>query len=288
MRSLRVPLALALLVVLVGCGGAPSSLFHSAGYYVRGDTVYYLDAFPGEASKLPQADAKTFTILDTTYAKDKNAVYLDGVVLPDADPGSFGLLEVSGYSKDATHVFMRDRVLSEDPDHFTFLNGDGGVTKDSAHVYWSDGTVLSDDPQHFAILSQDGFYLFAKDGENVFVNGTAIKDADPGTFKVERGAYGKDSEGVFYFTGPVHGADSSTFKVLDGPYARDDAHAYWMGKVVPGADPATFVVLNADFECTADSAHAFYRDVLIKGFDPSTIPSGATVTNCSETSVSFS
>ncbi|MET3961542.1 hypothetical protein ABIE44_001476 [Marmoricola sp. OAE513] len=46
-------------------------------------------------------------------------------------------------------------------------------------------------------------------------------------------------------------------------------------------------MLNPDFECTADDAHAYYQDAPIEGFDPSSIPEGATVNNCSETSLSF-
>jgi hypothetical protein len=287
-RSLKTTLVLALFIVATACGGAPNSLFSSAGYYVRGETVYYLNAFPGDAVKLEGADPKTFKILDTTYATDKNAVYLDGAPLDEADPATFELLEVPDFSQDAGHVFMRRAVLSEDPAHFEFLNGDGGVTKDGAHVYWSDGGVLSDDPEHFKILSDADYYLFAADSSTVYVNGNAIKHADPATFEVYSGAYAKDAEQLYYFTDLISEGDAATFKVLEAPYARDKAHAYWMGKVVPHADPRTFVVLNANFECTADSTHAFYRDLEIRGFDRRTIPDGKAVTNCSETSLSYS
>lgn len=288
MRTLKATLCLALLAVAVACGGAPSSLFNAAGYYVRGGTVYYLDAFPGKVFEIEHADAKTFDILNTTYAKDTSTVYVDGAPLAEADPASFELLPEPDFSKDAGHVFVRGDVLSTDPAHFEFLDGDGGVTKDGAHVYWSDGSVLSDDPEHFKILSDVDHYLFAEDSSTVYVNGNPIKDADPATFEVYSGAYAKDAARLYYFTDLIPGGDPATFKVLKSPYARDDHHAYWMGKVVPGADPTSFVVLNADFECTADSAHAYYRDIVIKDFDPSTIPKGTTVTNCSETSLSYS
>jgi hypothetical protein len=276
---------LALVVALAACGGAPSSVFHSAGYYVRGESVYYLNAFPGDAVKISGADAKSFTILDTTYAKDKRGVYLDGSPLAEADPASFVLLARPDYAKDSGHVFLRDRVLTTDTAHFGFTGG--GLTKDSAHVYWSDGTVLSDDPGHFKVLSDADHYLYVEDSRTVYVNGNAIKGADPASFRVVRGAYATDADHVYYFDGSVADADAVTFKVLAEPYARDAAHAYWMGKVIPGADPSSFVVLNASFECTADAAHAFYENVQIEGFDPSTIPHGATVNNCSDTSLSY-
>jgi DKNYY family len=50
----------------------PNSLFDGAGYHVRGDTVYYLAAFPGRASEITGADPASFKAFDTTYAKDKS------------------------------------------------------------------------------------------------------------------------------------------------------------------------------------------------------------------------
>ncbi|HEX4191194.1 MAG TPA: DKNYY domain-containing protein [Marmoricola sp.] len=285
MRTLKALVPLALIAVLTACGGAPSSLFHSAGYYVRGKTVYYLDAFPGDAFTIKGADAKTFKILDTTYARDKHAVYLDGSPLAEADPATFELLDQPDYSKDSGHVFLRDRVLTTDTADFKFLGS--GLTEDGAHVYDSGGSVLSDDPAHFKILSDADHYLFVEDASTVRVNGNPIKGADPATFGVDRGAYATDAHRAFYFDQTIPGVNLATLTVLAGPYARDAEHAYWMGKVIPRADPRTFTVLNANFECTADSTHAYYRDLLIKGFDPGTVPQGATVNNCSETSLSY-
>lgn len=288
MQSLRAALCTAFLAVLVGCGGsAPSSVFNEAGYYVRGETVYYLKAFPGDAFEIEQADAATFEVLDETYALDEHTVYLNGFPLTGADPASFEVLEEPGYSRDAEHVFLREGVLTTDVARFAFLP-DGGLTKDGAHVYWSDGSVLSDDPAHFAILSHDEGYLFTKDSSDVHVNGNPIEGADPTTFEVYGGAYATDADAVFYFATAVPGADAATFEVLEAPYARDAGHAFWMGKVIPDADPASFVVLNADFECAADATRGFYRDLLIDDFDPDAIPRGATVTGCSETAVNFS
>ena len=83
-------------------------------------------------------------------------------------------------------------------------------------------------------------------------------------------------------------ADPSTFRPLEGPYARDAAHVYWMGKTIDGADASTFRVLNANFECSADDQRAYYRKTVIAATDPRTFPPDRAVTNCSETSISFS
>ena len=286
MRRFAAAICLAL-ALLPACSrtGPPNSLFESAGYHVRGDAVYYLNAFPGKAFVIEGADAATFHAWDRTYARDADTVFLDGVPLDGADPATFELLDRPGFAKDARHVFMRERVLSDDPAHFELL--DANLSRDGSHVYWSDGAVLSDDPAHFELVSNIDHYTFTRDASTVHVNGTPIVGADAATFRVLRGAYARDEREAFYFTDAMPGADPASLEVVEGPYARDSASAYWMGKVIPGADPATFVVLNGDFECTADATRAFYRNVEIAGSDPGSFPTGKAVTNCSENWITF-
>jgi hypothetical protein len=46
-------------------------------------------------------------------------------------------------------------------------------------------------------------------------------------------------------------------------------------------------VLNAAFECSADGQRAYYRQAVIAAADPRTFPPDRAVTNCTETSISF-
>ncbi|MGE5698096.1 MAG: DKNYY domain-containing protein [Candidatus Sericytochromatia bacterium] len=233
---------------------------------------------------MDRADAASFRALDTSYARDKSSVYVDGRPLPGADPASFELLQRPGFAKDSRHVYQRDRPISDDTAHFQLL--DAGLAKDSVAVYWSDGTVLSKDPSHFAVVSVTDNYLFAKDGRTVYVNGRPIPCAEPASFRVLRGAYATDDQSVFYFTDKLT-AEVASFRALHGPYASDARNVYWMGKPIPDADPVTFRVLNADFECSADHTHAYYRQSVIAGADPRSFPPGRGVTGCTETSISF-
>lgn len=286
MRKLIAAMCAAAVALVAGCGrGEPNSLFDAAGYHVRGDKVYYLQAFPGKANEMQGVDVGSFEVLDRTYAKDAAHVYIDGRTLAEADPASFVLLDRANYSKDAAHVFAYDRVLSDDPAGFELLDAD--LAKDSAHVYWSDGSVLSDDPAHFEILSTVDYYTYTRDSTTVHVNGTRIGGAEPATFRVIKGAYARDADGAFYFTDAMPGADAAGIEVLEGSYARDGAHAYWMGKVIPGADAASFVVLSGNFECTADAARAYYRDAVIADAEPAAFPKGKAVTGCSEQGITF-
>jgi hypothetical protein len=273
--------------VLPACSrnNPPNSLFDSSGYHVRGQKAYYLKAFPGEAFEIEGADAASFTALDTTYARDRAGVYVNGRPLPGADASTFELLDRPGFAKDSQHVYQYERVFSDDPAHFELLAGD--LSKDSAAVYRPDGSVLSNDPAHFAIVSNRDHYLFTKDNRDVHVNGNPIAGADPATFRVLQGAYSGDGRHVFYFSDQIAGADIALFRVLEGPYANDSVRVYWMGRPIGGADPNTFRVLNADFECSADRERAYYRDSVVPGADPRSFPTDRAVTRCDETSITF-
>ena len=97
------------------------------------------------------------------------------------------MLDRGGFAKDRNHVYQLDRI-SDDPAHFELL--DGGLSKNSTAVYWTDGGVLSDDPAHFAIVvANNDHYLFTKDSRTVHVNGKPIADADPATFRVLNAAF---------------------------------------------------------------------------------------------------
>jgi DKNYY family len=287
MRRLIAAVCLAVVAALPACSRdkAPNSMFDAAGYHVRGDKVYYLNAFPGKAFEINSADPGSFKAFDTTYARDRSSVYYNGHAVSGADASSFEVLDRPGFAKDRDHVYQLDRPISGDPAHFELL--DGGLSKDGTAVYWTDGSVLSDDPAHFAVVSNNDHYVFTKDSRTVQANGNPIADADPATFRVLQGAYGQDDKHIFYFTGQIPDADAVTFRALEGPYAIDARHVYWMGKTIDGADPATFRVLNAAFECSADQQHAYYRQSVIANTDPRTFPPGRAVTNCDETSVSF-
>ncbi|MGE0217829.1 DKNYY domain-containing protein [Mycolicibacterium sp.] len=270
-----------------GCSRAqePNSLVDDAGYHVRGNTVFYLNPFPGKAFPVEGADAATFEVFDRTYARDRARVYINGHLLDGAHAGSFELLDRPGFAKDSARVYQHDQPISSDPDHFVLLDHD--LAKDSISVYWSDGTVLSRDPDHFIVVSDREHYLFAKDSTTVFVNGNPLPDADPTSFRVLQGAYSRDDERAYYFDEEIRGADAATLHPLAGPYAVDAQRVYWMGKVIDGADPGTFRVLNANFECSADAARAYYRQHVIPHADPATFPRDRTVTGCSATSISF-
>jgi hypothetical protein len=264
----------------------PSTLTNDSGYYIRGSKVYYLGGFPSTAFEIYGADVNTFEILDEpqVYALDSNNVYFHGVLIPDADPATFELLD-SPYSRDANHVYVSDSIHSNDPAHFEIVQGN--VMRDSEHIYWS-GEIISDNPEHLVIIGTWGFYTYLEDSDKVYINGEVIKYASPIGFGVLKDEYSRGETNVYYFDEMISMADAGTFEIIESPYSRTANFAFWKQNVILGADPKTFRVLNADFECSADSQTAFYQDQIIPNFDPNTIPTTSQVTNCDANGIYFS
>src|SRR5690242_852318 len=92
----------------------PSTVTNDAGYYVRGRTVYYLGGFPSTAFEVEGADAGTFQIIDSQYAKDASQVYFNGQIIPDSDPATFEVMEL-WFSRDANHVYVSGTIFTDDP-----------------------------------------------------------------------------------------------------------------------------------------------------------------------------
>lgn len=262
----------------------PNPWTAESGYHVRGSKVYYYPGFGiSDPFEIRDAHAGSFVVIDSSYALDRSHVYVDGMIIPEADPATFEVFDFT-FTRDADHVFLRERVFSDDPAHFE--NVAPNIYRDTRHVYWS-ADIVSDDPSNLVVVGAADFYTYFKDSTTVFVNGNPIEGADPATFSVVRDGFSRDATHIFYFASMIPEADVSTFEVLDSPFARDAAHAYWMQNVIPEADPDTFVVLNANFECSADAVHAYYQATLIPGFDPASIPVSATVNSCDETRIYF-
>ena len=83
MRRLIAAVSLVAVALLPACSrdALPSSLFNAGAYHVRGQKVYYLHSFPGDAFEidgaddrraLPGADASTFELLDRPQADPSN------------------------------------------------------------------------------------------------------------------------------------------------------------------------------------------------------------------------
>ncbi|MDE6769655.1 MAG: DKNYY domain-containing protein, partial [Muribaculaceae bacterium] len=120
------------------------------GNYMYSDGKYIYDS---RFNVLPDADARTFKSISNCWYKDKNNVWWDTHLLPEANPRrfkpvtnySFGsgkkerLGEDFNYGKDERNVFFQDSIISEaDVDSFEIINfpdGDSWTVFDRNRIY---------------------------------------------------------------------------------------------------------------------------------------------------------
>lgn len=180
MRTVLVVLCVAVVGLLPACSrdATPDSLFDVAGYHVRGDTVFYLNAFPGKAFEIAGADPSSFEVFDQTYARDRSNVYLDGTALAGADPATFRLLDRPGFAADAHRVYLRDKPISTDPGHFELL--DGPYAGDAQRVYWMGRAIDGAHPASFRVLNVA--FECSADAERAYYRQTVIADEHPRSF----------------------------------------------------------------------------------------------------------
>ncbi len=89
---------------------------------VDNEWAWVLKSEAGEHIRRMNTDMPTFEILkDKKYAKDKENVFWEGVVIDFADPVTFEVIS-DGYSKDYKHVFLdNDIVIFANPNKFKIL-----------------------------------------------------------------------------------------------------------------------------------------------------------------------
>jgi hypothetical protein len=258
--------ALVLLLSLTACGDGKPGAFDKAGYHVArdGKTVWYLASWTSTPFAVAGVDVATFEHPlpkgESTYAKDKNHVYLSGHALPGVDAATFEIIN-GRYSRDATSVYRGEERICDDPAHFEVLSSN--FVKNSKAVYrlYPKVEVQTTDVANFRFLSDADYHSYFADSEHVYVNGNIVEEALPASFKVIKGGFGRDEKQAFYFNKPMPaGTLLDSFEVLDGPYARDARRVYFMEKVVNGADPVTFEVTDAKFQRGKDAKNRYEQE----------------------------
>lgn len=213
-------LSLIALLLLTGCQGYK---FENGSWSL----IQHNEGVGRMVTKVEGADQSTFEPINKDYAKDKDRVFWETLVIKGADPRTFVVLG-SLYGKDETKVFWREREIT------------------------------GADPKSFQIV--DGAELWSKDKRDFYFAAQPLGVADMSSFKIIRPGWAKDDKAYyavpqFAQVGKVD-CDYPTMRILSEAYAVDKNRAYYFGTPIQGADAQTFRVTG---EITARDAHKKYR-----------------------------
>ena len=255
------------------------------------------------------ADVKTFEVIDSYLAKDKNHVYWKTVIMEEADAATFHI-DSTGILRDKNHIYDSEGTYPKeiegiDAETYVFLQ-DYNWGKDKNH-YYNHYKPLDVDTQTFEIFShyigydKNSIYEFGKKPSPIITpaEGKLVRFA-------ERALH--DNKTVFlYYKSEIHKipiknissvkyygtADFSTlwgvdgtvywnmkdmkeedvdvesFRFIDFKYAKDRNQVYFDGKALWNADASTFTVKERFLAC--DKNKVFMGAKIVEYADPNTV-----------------
>ncbi len=254
-------IAMGLLSFLFGCSEEDKPYRKTGPFYQKEGQWYYRDL------RIEDADAKSFTVINDNYAKDKDNVYFGDTyrkgqeyytvkhsrlrLLKGVDPATFRYLNYD-YSRDKSSVFY-EGVAFPVKDIETFELIDREYARDRVTAYYRRRQIAGSEGITFAIIGGG----YSKDANHIFYSGpdprepnapdrsTALKGARPESFKVLGGGYSADASQAYY-RGELLTREVASFKLLKDGYAKSATRVYFLGKPIPGADAASFETLERD------------------------------------------
>lgn len=158
-------------------------------FYAKDHKNYYIYNYPGLEHSTPRIIANTsdeLILLDYPFSKNKQYVFYANQRIDGIDPEHCIILN-SSYVKDDQHVFLMGKLIpNADAASFTLSELDNEATNTSSysldhnHVFFGLQIIDKADPKSFEFLGYD----YGKDKNNVYFKNKPIQNVDLATFKV--------------------------------------------------------------------------------------------------------
>ncbi|MCI5055891.1 MAG: DKNYY domain-containing protein, partial [Flavobacteriales bacterium] len=240
-------------------------------YYTWKNKVYYSYDYVSFDPVL-KADVKTFHCENGT-AMDKDHIFFKGKAVASIETDDY---EAIGYY----YVKLNDKIYSrnklpessglkevETNGEFKLIGDSLSLfAKDEDQVFYNGLAIKDSDPKSFQILNN----VYTKDDKNVYFNGSKKDSLVGKSFEIidEYGIFGKDENFLCYYGNVIPNSDAKTFKDLGCGYFSDKNNVYLNGRVLPGIDSETFELLSWGY--TKDKNKVYCDQQVIVGANPAT------------------
>ncbi|MFW6151832.1 MAG: DKNYY domain-containing protein [Verrucomicrobiota bacterium] len=180
--------------------------------------VYYKWISPGRfwIVELVGADPTTFESLDSDLARDSNHVWRTDTIMEGADAATATVVRPHWVWKDRNRVYYQSTLIpNADPETFQHLGS--GYYRDKNMVLWCTTPIDDADMATFKVL---GDSFLAKDKDNVYRSGYPFSEIDAATCRLHlHCTYGyqvfSDKNGVYVNGLKFLHADPTTFGIID-------------------------------------------------------------------------
>ncbi len=223
--------------------------------------------------KVAKANPKTFQKIDSDWSKDDKHYFYNYVPI-DVDYNSFTILNKS-FAKDKNQVYslknyellassinptttkkINSRYIADKNNIYDFQEYINGKKVDSLT------SIPYQNIDNLTIL-EDKFLLF---DNKVMYDGIIIEKADASSFQIIQFPYSRDKNHVFYHENIIEKADPKTFSVFETSYySKDKNYVFVYEKLLKGADVATFGPVNKKHSLLyKDKNHSYRGDEIVR------------------------
>lgn len=226
--------------------------FQSLGYSFSRDSKW-LYQYGKVLHVLHRIDLDSISIIDDTYIKDKNGVYLIKNWGINKCLSSFERINDT-YIKDKNYVYRHfDWEIIKWADPSSFEEIWYNYYKDSKAIYYWWKILEWVDYNSFRIINND----FAKDKNFIYTHGNIFTvtdyntldeyNFDPNTFEVLGNWYIKDSKAVYYWNRKIDWVNLESFKVINEYFCIDNKNVFFIWSKIELLDPNTFEIIDEYF-----------------------------------------
>lgn len=167
----------------------------------------------------------------------------------------------------AVMLFAASMVEAQRMGDDTYVVLGHGYAKDSENVYLNGQVLPWVDPHTFSLKRCDGhqshrcFEKYVISHSDVFYDGKKLDDASAYSFKDLGYGYGKDSFDVYFCGKKISGASANSFRLLKDGYAKDAFDVYFYGKKVSDASASSFSVDENGYAHDTFSTYYFGKKI---------------------------
>lgn len=254
-------LVLTLIYLTLGsCNSAPA-----ATYKVEdGKVKVFSKTFIAHYEVLPIADVGSFVILNNTYGKDRQNVFVGFNIVSGADADSFAAIS-NNIGKDSNHYYYYTSVLDIDLTGKSVIDFNRFFWADGDSVYFETEKISRLDSVHRAI--SDSIF---ENGVQVFYKNKMLDGLQVGRYSLYDHEYFLGLDAVYYRDLRIPTDSPKNFRLLkdygSGKFFSDGFHVFSNWIKLKSADPNTFVCLDHGF--AKDKDHVFSTHFIIKNADP--------------------
>jgi hypothetical protein len=127
-------------------------------------------------------DPKNLVILEDgedVYFRDAKNVYVNGLLIADADPETFSFSRIfPPYARDTENIFYYEKTIENaDVESFLVIGSFGNYSGDVNHIYWQGVPIKDADPATFKLLEE--ITTCSADSKHVYFMNEILAEVDP-------------------------------------------------------------------------------------------------------------